>query len=67
MKTPGNLKEIMNEADYLQWLKYEEKGERLGEIVNNPKCKGKYAADASAGMKKLFNQKRRLLKKYGLL
>ena len=66
MKTPGNLKEIMSEADYLQWLKYEEKGERLGEIINNPKA-GRYAKDASNGMRKLFNQKRRLLKKYGLL
>ena len=67
MKTPGNLKEIMNEADYLQWFKYEEKGERLGEIVRNPKCKGRYAADATSGMRKLFLAKRRLLKKYGLL
>ena len=67
MKTPGNLKEIMNEADYLQWLKYEEKGERLGAIISNPKCKGRYAADATSGMRKLFLAKRRLLKKYGLL
>lgn len=59
MKTPENLKEIMNEADYLQWLKYEEKGKRLGAIINDPKQKS-IARDAAAGAKKLFNQKRKL-------
>lgn len=33
MKTPGNLKEIMNETDYLQWLKY--KAETGGKIACN--------------------------------
>lgn len=62
-----NYQEIMSEADYMEWLKLEEKGARLGEIVNNPKCKGRYAADATAGMRKIFLRKRKLLKKYNLM
>ena len=66
MKTPENLKESMNEADYTQYQKLEEKGKRLGAIINNPKCSGNYQKDATRGAQKIFHQKQRLLKKYGL-
>ena len=59
------LKRVMNPADFVQWLKLKEKGERLGAMVQNPNAKGMHS-DATRGMKKLSIQKCRLLKKYGL-
>jgi len=61
-----NLKNIMSEADYTLWVKLEERGKRIGEIINDPKCNGNYKYDAVRGAKKIFHQKQRLLKKYGL-
>lgn len=58
------LKKIFNEADYNQWLKLEEKGKRLGEIIRNG---GRMAKDASAGVRKIAMNKRILLRRYGLI
>ena len=60
------LKNVMSQEDFNQWMKYQEKGKRLGEIIQNPKASRNYKADAAAGIKKLGNAKRRLLKKYGM-
>ena len=69
MKTYTNekLKSVMSPEDFAQWMKYQEKGERLGEIIQNPKASRNYKADASHGIQKLGNAKRRLLKKYNLI
>lgn len=62
--TPEMVKRIMNEADYAAYVKLDEKGKRLGEIINN--SKGMASGDAARGAKKVNNGKRRLLKKYGI-
>lgn len=59
------LKSIFNQEDFNQWVKLEEKGKRLGEIIRT--ASGRYAADATAGMQKIASNKRRLLRKYGLI
>ena len=60
-------KSVMSAADFELWMKFQEKGKRLGEIINNPKMRGGFQKDATRGMQKLGNEKRRLLKKYNLI
>lgn len=59
------IKGIFNQEDFAQWLKLEEKNKRLGEIVRTQS--GRYAADATAGLRKVASNKRKLLRKYGLI
>ena len=59
------VKKIFSPEDFEKWLKFEDKGRRLGEIVNNPKMRGIHS-DATRGMQKLHREKQRLLKKYNI-
>lgn len=59
------VKKIFSPEDFEKWLKFEDKGRRLGEIVNNPKMRG-IQSDATRGMQKLHREKQRLLKKYNI-
>ena len=59
------VKKIFSPEDFEKWLKFEDKGRRLGEIVNNPKMRG-IQSDATRGMQKFHREKQRLLKKYNI-
>lgn len=59
------VKKIFSTEDFEKWLKFEDKGRRLGEIVNNPKMQSMHN-DATRGMQKLHKEKQRLLKKYNI-
>lgn len=59
-------KSVMSAADFELWTKYQEKGKRLGDIINNPNARGMHN-DATRGIQKLGKQKMKLLQKYNLM
>lgn len=59
-------KSVMSAADFELWTKYQEKGKRLGDIINNPNARGMHN-DATRGIQKLGKQKIKLLQKYNLM
>lgn len=65
--TLEELKNKLSEEDFTLWLKYLEKGKRLGEMANNPKLSHYMKKDCSAGMRKLHRCKTRILRKYNLI
>lgn len=59
------IKTVFNDADFAEWLKLNEKGERLGAIIRNPAARSQHS-DASRGIQKIGIKRGRLLKKYNL-